>query len=278
MTKKLAVAVIHGVGNQGGVRPTDSAVPTFSSPLHKRIRKELGDKKFDRTIAWREIFWADILLPRQMGYMDAIRSQVNYDTIREFILCNISDGASYKKTDTGPEDAYRLINQRVGDTVAELNADTDDHAPLIILAHSFGGHIISNYIWDMQAGHTQASTPIQQMKTMGGLITFGTNIPLFLFAYAPDKVRPIAYPGTSLPKETRTQPWWLNFYDRDDVLGYPLREAAPRYGEMVQGGEIQETPIMVGGLFSGWNPASHNKYWTDRNFYRPTAKFIKKFL
>ena len=278
MGKKLAVAVIHGIGSQGDMDPEDSAIPTFSTRLHKRLRNRMGARKFDREIAWREIFWSDILVPRQMRYLEAIRPKVSYDLIREFILCSISDAAAYKKTSLSENDAYSLINARVERTIAELDQDTEDNAPLIVLAHSFGGHIISNYIWDLQQGYQERPTPFQRMETMGGFVTFGTNIPVFQFAFPPEDVRPISYPGTALANERRITPWWLNYYDRDDALAFPLREVGPRYEEMVDGGEIAETQIRLGGFFSGWNPLSHTRYWTDRSFYVPLAMFMKQFL
>ena len=110
----------------------------------------------------------------------------------------------------------RLIHERVRATLAELRADTDDDTPLVVLAHSFGGQIMSNYIWDLQVGHETAPTAFERMETLCGLVTFGSNIPLFLFAYEPENIHPISYPGTKLPNRMRVMPWWFNYYDKDD--------------------------------------------------------------
>ncbi len=284
MSGKVAVAVIHGIGSQAMSRPPSSDRLTFSGDLHKRIRKTLGRKHFDKQIVWREIFWSDVLSPRQIRYLEAISVKVNYHSLREFILCNIADAASYKKAadSEGSEgsagNAYRLIHQRVRSTLAELRADTDDDTPLVVLAHSFGGQIMSNYIWDLQVGHETAPTAFERMETLCGLVTFGSNIPLFLFAYEPENIHPISFPGTKLPNQMRVMPWWFNYYDKDDVIAFPLREIGPKYTEMVDGGEIREIPINVGSLFSSWNPSSHTAYWRDRNFYKPTAEFLEELL
>jgi hypothetical protein len=278
--KKLAVAVIHGIGAQQNMDPDSSATPTFSRPLQTRLRKQIGKKRFDREIAWREIFWADILTPRQMRYLDAIRPKVSYNRTRTFILCNIADAAAYKKVSPGraERNAYNLIHGRVRRTLAELDEDTGGDTPLVIMAHSFGAHVISNYLWDLQQGETEAPSAFQRMETMAGFVTFGCNIPVFLFAYPPEDVRPIQYPGTALPNDMRVQPWWQNYYDRDDTFAYPLREAGPKYTEMVDSGEINELAINVGGVFTSWNPASHLKYWRDRRFTRPAGEFLQQFL
>ena len=87
-----------------------------------------------------------------------------------------------------------------------------------------------NYIYDAQQENkngTGAATPIQRMETVAKFITFGCNIPVFVFAYPESDVRPIAYPGSKLPTRLKMKPWWYNYFDRDDVLGFPLRDVSP---------------------------------------------------
>ena len=67
---------------------------------------------------------------------------------------------------------------------------------------------------------------------------------------------------------------WLNYYDPDDILGYPLKSINEPYDNTVS----EDIPINVGGLFSSWNPLSHIEYWTDDDFTKPVSKFIKTFL
>lgn len=276
--KKLAVAVIHGIGNQGEQRPPSSDVATFSRELRDRIRRVIGKGRFDKDVAWREIFWADVLVPRQMRYMEALGSKVNFRRVREFILCNVADAASYQKFPERPDTAYAIIHDRVREVVGDLEQDVTPGTPLVILAHSFGGHIMSNFIWDLQADSSNGPSPFQRMETVAGFVTFGTNLPLFLFGMPPEDIKPIHFPGTALANDHRAMPWWLNFYDRDDAIAFPLREIGPAYTEMVDGGQIDDIQINVGGLFTSWNPASHNRYWNDRDFYQPTAKFLEQFL
>ncbi|NIQ25048.1 MAG: hypothetical protein GTN88_00295, partial [Gammaproteobacteria bacterium] len=67
---------------------------------------------------------------------------------------------------------------------------------------------------------------------------------------------------------------WLNFFDPDDVLGYPLKPLSPEYRRAVS----RDITINVGGIAASWNPLSHSKYWTDNDFTKPVAKFIDKLL
>lgn len=278
MAKKLAVAVIHGIGSQGETKPPKTDQLVFSRELRDRTARELGQSQFDANVAWREIFWSDILQERQNAYLAGIKRRTRGDKMRSFILCNLADASAYRKTGDPNDTTYEDIHARVKETIKDLEGDVEPHSPLIVLAHSLGGHIMSNYIYD--AVKTPALTPtrFQQLKTMGGFVTFGCNIPLFTFAYRPNKVFPIKFPGTDLPADKRFLPWWLNFYDKDDVLGYPLKDIGPNYARLIDRNELRETAINAGGALSFWNPLSHNGYWRDDDFYRPLTRFLKKFL
>ena len=87
---------------------------------------------------------------------------------------------------------------------------------------------------------------------------------------------PITFPASQLPDpgDVRNKAKWLNYYDPDDVLGYPLKVINRAYDDVVD----LDKAINVGGLFSSWNPLSHNKYWTDDDFTEPAAAFIATFL
>ncbi|MCH7957406.1 MAG: hypothetical protein IIB63_07635, partial [Proteobacteria bacterium] len=109
---------------------------------------------------------------------------------------------------------------------------------------------------------------------LAGMITFGCNIPLFTFAYT--KVVPIQFPAPDLPDpgDVRDKAKWLNYFDPDDVLGYPLKSINAAYDAVVD----EDIAINVGGLLSNWNFLSHTKYWTDNDFTKPAAEFIATFL
>ena len=277
MKKEFAVAVIHGIGSQGEERPDDSAVPNFSKDLHKRIARELGKSNFER-VAWREIFWSDILQKREDDYLSSIKRRTRFDHLRSFVLCNLADASAYRKTPDEKDDTYQRVHERVTETLADLDDDTVDDAPLVVLAHSLGGHIMSNFIYDTMKENDPNLSAFRRLRTMSGFITFGCNIPLFTFGYKDTDVYPISYPGLDIPEEKRLKPWWLNYYDKDDILGYPLKDIGPNYLALEQSGELKEKSINVGGVFTSWNPASHNSYWRDDDFYRPVSRFLKKFL
>ena len=276
--KKVAVAVIHGIARRVDDRPPSSLDRTFSDALYKRVRRHIGGRRLDRDVAWREVFWSDILSARQERYLNEISRITRYDKIRQFLVSGIADAAAFQPRPDKPEGAYSLILERMRQTFAELNKDTNDGAPLMVLAHSFGGHIYSSFVWDMQQGRFSPPTPFQRMETLAQLVTFGSNIPLFTFACPPEEAHPIAFPGKGLDPQKRVTPWWLNYYDKDDVLGFPLGPIGPRYEAMVSRGELRDIQINAGGLFTSWNPLSHERYWTDRQFTRPVAEMVRELV
>ena len=281
MSRKLGVAVIHGIGSYA-TRPSDSSIPSFSTDLRDRIRDALnedGDPVFDRDVAWREIFYSDITEQNQEAFFNKVKSQVNYDSLREFVIKNLGDAAAYRLEPGATNDQiYGRIHTRVEQTLTELANDTAPNAPIMVLAHSMGGHVMSNYIWDRQATQPALPPAVENANTIAAFVTFGCNIPLFTFAYAAQDITAIAYPGKELPQKLKLKGWWTNYYDKDDVLGYPLGQCGAGYEALKQNGNLHDRRINAGGIFTSWNPLSHNGYWKDRDFYQPTAATMRWIL
>ena len=113
--------------------------------------------------------------------------------------------------------------------------------------------IMTDFVWDIQSanGRGHGETPFQCMQTLAGMVTFGSNIPLFTLALP--KVECIAFPGDQLTPPVREAARWVNFYDPADVLGWPLKPLSDAYAAAVN----EDRAIRVGGLLTFWNPASH---------------------
>jgi hypothetical protein len=114
------------------------------------------------------------------------------------------------------------------------------------------------------------------------MITFGCNIPLFSLAFP--LARPIRLPGKAVRKTAlRDRSRWLNFYDRDDVLGYPLRalyeknrDALNHQRQTVD--RIEDYQINVGMPGVDLTPRAHSEYWTDNDLTRPVAEHLRSLL
>lgn len=258
--KKVGVLVIHGVGTQK---------EDYAKKMIAELKERLG--KAQNQVEWEPVYWANILAPRQMEYLREAAKGRELDWVwaRRLVVNALSDAASYRRMQPDcldhPITTYGKIHQRVRAGLRKLKKRLGADGSLVVLAHSLGGHIISNYIWDVQKGNVVPQIGPESYEGAGSLkllVTFGCNIPLFTFSL--DKVVPI-----TLKKGAK----WHNYYDRDDVLGYPLRPINSCYEKV-----CKDIEINVGGFLSSWNFFSHNKYWTDNDFTKPVAESISKVV
>jgi hypothetical protein len=223
-------------------------------------------------IEWEPAYWANLLNgPEQRLWEDLTRDDdLDWVTIRKFFINVFADAIAYQRVPGATHDMYRDIHARIYGHLANLRTSVGNQdTPLVVVAHSLGSVIVSNYIWDEQKGKGLGINAFERMETLAGLVTFGSNIPLFTLALP--EVQSIEFPPTPLPTHLKATAKWLNFFDADDVLGYPLKPLSPSYGNAVS----EDIEINVGGLFTSWNPISHTEYWTDNDFTKPVAHLIR---
>lgn len=277
MQKKVAVVAVHGMGSFAPDQNAKAAEPGFSAELHSKVRKILGKADFDANIAWREVYYSDILDKNQTALMKRIEPQVSLDWIRKFVIANLGDPASYYSRPKDKNNTiYPAIHARIDKVIAELEGEVRAGRPLVILAHSFGGYVMSNHIWDRHDETTL--TGMAAMKQVAAFVTFGCNIPIFTFAYDFDHLESIKDPGTALENKFRLRPWWRNFYDRNDPLGFPLATNGRGHAKLSKDGELADTEIDAGGLFTSWNAFSHSQYWGDADLVNPVAVVLKTLM
>jgi hypothetical protein len=268
MAIKVGVLIIHGMGSQ----TTD-----FADPMIKELRERIQKlNKEPDDVTFRSIYWADILESQQLKYLRDAEKKGNIDfkSLRRFILTAFGDASAYRKVESDVTTTYEEIHARVAREVEAMykNDLGSKPKPLVVLAHSLGGHIMSNYIWDMQKLKNSELSPFERMNYVTGIFTFGCNIPFFTFAYK--KIVPIKFPHPRLPVALKAKAKWFNYYDPDDVLGYPLKPICQAYNDVVDA----DKAINIGGVIASWNPMSHTAYWTDNDLTKPVAKYIAEFL
>ena len=269
MSKDLAIAVIHGVGwQQAGYSNA------MMAEINGRLSREHGLDS--QRIAWSEIHWAPITEALQRTYLSEARETLHWLPVRELLVSFLGDAAAYQRVHGVETSTYTQIHALVRQSIDELHGKLgQSDRPLVVLAHSMGGHIISNYIWDLQRGHVSAQglSGFQRMQTLVGMVTFGCNIPLFAMAH--QTPTPIEFPPSQLPPDWAAKARWLNFFDRDDVLAYPIKALGGSYEALP---ELEDVQINVGRPWTSWNPWSHTGYWTHRNFTKPVAGYLAELL
>lgn len=262
MSYQLGAVVIHGIGEQRA---------NFADGFIAELTRRLGAHA--QAVCIKPLYWADLIEPNETALLARLSSggELDWTALRRFVVHFLADAVAYQRIPGDVVDGiYTRIHERVAERLDDLhNALGKQNLPLLVIAHSLGGHIMSNYIWDQQHDASErvvGDTSFVRAQTLCGMITFGCNIPLFTLALP--KVVPIAIPH----KQGARKPWF-NMYDKDDVLGYPLAPLSPEYGALVE-----DRAVGVGGLLTGWNPLSHNAYWTDDDVTVPITQRILELL
>ena len=267
---KLAIAVIHGMGSEEEF---------FSVELKHRIVEEYIDTergRMEEDLVFQEIFWGDLIKGQRMEFLDSVnyKKDLTYLNLRELFVDYVGATLAYRTS------IYNTIQTRVRDKLGKLCTHRrvdPEKTPLVILAHSFGSVIMSDYIYDIQkqqaaspTGSIEGLSNLEQFKTMAGFITFGSPMGLFSLQENSDFAEPINIIGSELPAELKKKVRWDNYYDKDDIIAYPLKGINDAYHSCVN----EDHEINVGGATSSWNPACHNGYWEDKDFYKPLAKYF----
>lgn len=284
MTKKVALITVHGMG---------STPPDYNAELTRELADRLG-ADFDQ-VHVGSVFYQNILEPNERRVWERVADQVRWDDLRRFLLFGFADAAGLESGKELPHSVYTQAQVRIARELYLAFQAAGPDAPVIFLAQSLGGQVTSCYFWDSIKARAEeevsvglwrnfpenqaeifgadAPTPealrFIQGATLRTLVTTGCNIPIFVAAHAKADVRPIR------PNDAFT---WLNFYDKDDVLGWPLAPLSAEYAQVVRDHSINAAGGALGWISASWNPTSHARYWRDRDVLGPLEQAIRQAL
>jgi hypothetical protein len=276
---RIGVVVTHGMGSQE---------PGFSEPMVTELRSRLGSRS-DRVV-FHELYWANALTQRENALWESMQSAkdpggnplpLDWSSLRQFVIHNFGDAVAYHRDHHQDTSAYDIVHDIISAAIGDLASAVDDPcAPTVIVAHSLGCHMMSNYLWDRE--HAADGDLLEGIPTLAGFVTFGCNIPLFRLSY--DIARPMTLPGSGLQGAARDVARWLNFFDRDDVLGWPMRPLFENHWDELDDNQretvrrLEDHEINVGSVTSSWNLGAHAAYWTDNDFTIPVARYLDELL
>lgn len=274
MTQKIAVAVIHGIGKQD---------PTFAASISAALL--VGCSEVCGTdVVIEPIYWAQVLQHAEDELQRRLEQggKMDFPRLRDFAIDFVADALAYQPT-PGDRSAYDGIHRVFAQTIHRLAEKAGPTAPLCIIAHSLGTVISSNYIYDLQIEPYRAiispivkeaitDTPIERGETLTLLYTLGSPIALWSLRYD-NFGRPIQVPAPQLPHYyPELTGEWVNFYDKDDVVGFPLRTLNDQYAVVVS----EDRQVNVGDFPTNITPAAHMGYWTDQDVIGPITTSIRR--
>ena len=285
---EIGVGTIHGMGDPK---------PGFAAPLIEGLSRLMGDDA--NAVAFEPCFWSDILQVSEdeiWRRMQRAATPMRFRALRKWIVGTLGDPTGYL---SGYEQRGIPVLQRVHQRFAQSLATVESRlknpadAPIVVLAHSLGGVVVTNYLWNleraagevgtatvstMHAGAREAArrpigdSPVQRLETLAGLVTFGCNIPLFLPPTPPYEC--VRFPRPGLPAHLKAAARWLNVYDPYDILGYPLSDL----WDEPHGTTIDDIALKVGMPGISMTPLSHSCYWTDSGFQALVVRELRLVL
>lgn len=222
----VAVLYIHGIN-------VDQA--DYADDLHahavKNVERLCGEVKprvITRSVCWWDVFSATSSLLQMATH----RKAFGWVALRDLMLKTAAQAVGYE--DEPGTGRYEQVHGRITAALAALELESPG-APLLIVAHSLGTIVASNYIWDNRA----------RLQNLRGLITMGSPLALYAGRYA-DFGQAIDMQG---------QPW-VNLLYPSDVIGWPLRDLNRSYNL-----QVTEDIILNPGWLTGKSPVSHTHYW-----------------
>ncbi|RUO98104.1 hypothetical protein [Hyphomicrobium sp.] len=302
MAQPVAVVFVHGIH-------------TFAPGYHARMQDAIEarlPKRVRDLVTFRSVFWAERVRQRQKEYLDAVSEKRLFPVTayRSLVVQGLGDAAAYQKTKSFRNSCYYEIQSDVRAVLESLDSDNLPNRPLIFVGHSLGCHIISSFIWDVNtikswdearlalegeeirefSDYLRNGSAFRRLDTLAGLVMMGSNMPLFTFTFGPSRIMPItssrdpgtppAFPGRNLDLGMRARARWLNYYSRNDLLGYPLKPLNEAYANeaLLDDIEVASEGWLMRGVGRLSQPLAayraHTGYWNNRRVIRGTADLI----
>lgn len=291
MSTKIVVAIAHGicVGNEFDNEESPKYTDGMAQALKLRLADIAGESgSEDQKLKWADsklaisaINWTPVLRDERKNLYQNLDVD-NLDSffgLREFIFQAIADSLTYQVTQSKIDNlwSYAGIHRCFADGLNSLAREAQSDAPLCIISHSLGTVITSNYIYDLQTKKAQidiGDTPLERGETLTSVYTMASQIPFWSLRH-PNFDRPIKVPSEKLGQYySDLKGEWINFYNKSDIMGYPLRSLNEAYSKAV----TEDREVNDGGLLESWNPLSHCSYWTSEKTIDTIANGLYEIL
>ncbi|TAN53675.1 MAG: hypothetical protein EPN21_00820 [Methylococcaceae bacterium] len=294
MTYECALLGMHGMGNL-----TQNEFKSDIAKLRQNLADRLPANRFSKIyIPSSGIFYSDLTQQQEDDVWEAMITQGGLNTglvrrntinrIRRFIISGFSDATAFAGFNgSGTRQPYTEVQKCIYDALNDVYTVCGKDVPIVIISQSLGCQILSNYLWDAQRywqnttlggnfaidsrsiwkNHQTTNYDsflcLQSLKTW---FTTGCNIPIFVSGFQDVRAVHNRQHGYNFD--------WFNYFDYDDILGYPLAPMGglfdpnstghgQSYANAVTDIQINANDGIWGAIASSWNPMSHTQYWGD---------------
>ena len=256
------IILLHGMGD---IHPEDAYYKPFRENIASVLRRRGCDP--DQVVRFYSIDYSQIGSVAEKAVLDRSFPELKGQKpcplhlipfIRYFLTFYVGDVVVYSSPD-GENSIRSYVFDRM-DKIIQGDAST-----FSIVAHSLGSVIAYDYLYNVFG---KDSSKCRQVRPDGkhqlhSFFTMGSPIGLFLLRkrelfgrnFALLKPNPIGLKtGTGS---------WCNFYDRQDVIAFPLKGFFP---EIVKDIRVQTGDLIIN---------SHENYWTEKGV---AAKIVDRLL
>lgn len=264
---KIGIAVIHGAG----IQKEDFAEILICRLKEKivRVAKSEGLDFTGEEFVFMPIYWGEVFHDKELKLWEDIQKggPLDFLTLRKFMIEFLGDAIAYQPTFDQYQN-YERVHETYFKALERLSDQVGPYSPLMVVGHSLGTVITSNYFYDAQKkGDTlpyikdwlQDASPLTKGETLASFVSLGSPLALWSLRYF-NFNKPIQVPSEDFYSHyPNCKGGWWNIYDRDDVLGYPLKTLNHAYDQAVS----EDIEMNIGNLLTNWNPLSHFQYVKD---------------
>lgn len=277
---RIALVTLHGMGESDR---------HYADGLWRGVRERLAGA--DASVDLHPVYYQHILQPNQQRVWERLREhRLRWTGLRRFVLFGLADAAGLENRKEEPGSVYELAQIEIARTLLSAMHAVGPGGAWVAVAQSLGGQVLSSYLWDAQkaaagpralgiwrdidahaaaiAGRALSAAEKRFVagNSLRAIVTTGCNIPVFVAAHKEMVIKPIRPPTPGFR--------WLNFFDADDVLAWPLQPLSDGYRRLVEDRRINATAGIAQWLLRSWNPLSHTAYWRDGDVASAVAALL----
>lgn len=271
----ISVAVVHGMG---------PFREDFYQEFERRLKKRFAKLNPNVRLMVDGVYWSDI--PDRLE--DRLWKKANVEQLRwkrvtpwiplrSIFIHYLGDAIAYQPISGRKVESlassiptgsiYEDIHERFAQTLSRLADKAGGDAPLCVVSHSLGTVIASNYFYDLQ--HRKMAVKARRVmgaegsrlergETLTHFYTLGSPIALWTLRYDNFGI-PIRVPCSEMSESGAVLGEWVNFYDKDDIIAYPIKNLSQQYKAAV----TEDMEVSCAG-FRSWTPFAHGMYFKTR--------------